>query len=1098
VYQQTLSLPAGSYTFSTYLRVVKAFTDVNNAGAYLRVTAGEDKLAESERLSDRESDFTRLAASFDLATETVVQVHILMDGEGIVFVDAAQLERNPYPNPFNLMENGNFERGFKGWTASSDTHIDETVKFNMNRSLRCEGELQEGCCAYQDVQVKQHTSTRETFTLSGWAKGPGLPDAERNGCEEPKFELRAEIWYADGEIEPYRAEFKAGVDVWQYASESFSKKQFKPVDFIRVFCDYSYNTGEAHFDNIQLLRDYIETDLEEKDFVTGSEETEEQNEDAATPEGEADETPGFTESFDAFDNPLTETTFTDGEFGTLYRSFGYNTECAEGLRNEGNDLVAETDARGNVTRYEVDRVTSRNTRVIDRCGHPTAYEYDAAGRTTKVTSVMFETETEENKNPAVSYAYDAFNNLTEIARGDGMKYALTYNQFHNLESIGVDGKNEKLIQYAYKNGNGRLKQMTYANGHTMKATYNGLGQLFVEKWYNESNELVAHYKYTYDGQGNLVRSIDFICQKEYTYTYDDGKIIRASGYAIKLNDEEIVIEKTLVHTIRYTYDKDDNLTRKKITVGDSEQTYQYTYPEDDQPVVTVTNGDVTYTSQSKNDHLGRKEFDELQIGSSFVSRQFHYHAGEVTQEHKEAGKLKSSPTTNLISEIVLSDGRALSYEYDPEERITSVTETYKVGAETVTNTTSYTYDALGQLLTETANGVVVNSMEYDNYGNIKTKNGKAYTYGDGDWHDLLTAYDGQTITYDAQGNPTSYLGHTLEWEKGRQLKSFKKKGTSEAEGTISYTYTYNANGIRTSKTVGGVKHEYLLDGTKILRETWNGNTLVPLYDNEDSVCGIVYNNTPYYFQKNLQGDVIAIVDKDAQTVARYTYDAWGKITGITGANTEIANINPYCYRGYYYDTEIEMYYLQSRYYDPDTGRFVNSDETLCVILLGPQNKSHLFAYCENGVVFKVDYTGFASTTYGGITCTKKNFGFQVKMNAKFLLKSFCIKYALHVVSVWGRSGKYSTMNATRIAAEIFGHAVLFVLGIVIGTYSIMNLAYSWSASRYLNKLKGIINAAIAGKVASYLIDHSRVIDVNSNESWYREAAFWVIWAFFPQ
>jgi len=566
-----------------------------------------------------------------------------------------------------------------------------------------------------------------------------------------------------------------------------------------------------------------------------------------------------------------------------------------------------------------------------------------------------------------------------------------------------------------------------------------------------------------------------------------------------------------VHTIRYTYDKDGNLTRKTVTVGDSEQTYQYTYPEDGQPVVTITNGDVTYTSQSKNDHLGRKEFDELQIGSSFVSRQFHYHAGEVTEEHKSAGKLKSSPTTNLISEIVLSDGRTLSYEYDPEERITSVTETYKVGAETVTNTTSYTYDALGQLLTETANGVVVNSMEYDNYGNITKKNNTEYVYGeyypDDDftkepvklpWKDLLTYYNGERIDYDAQGNPTNYLGHTLEWEKGRQLKSFKKKGTSEAEGTISYTYTYNANGIRTSKTVGGVKHEYLLDGTKILRETWGSNTLVPLYDNEDSVCGIVYNNTPYYFQKNLQGDVIAIVDKDAQTVARYTYDAWGKITGITGANTEIANINPYCYRGYYYDTEIEMYYLQSRYYDPDTGRFVNSDETLCVILLGPQNKSHLFAYCENGVVFKVDYTGFASTTYGGITCTKKNFGFQVKMNAKFLLKSFCIKYALHVVSVWGRSGKYSTMNATRIAAEIFGHAVLFVLGIVIGTYSIMNLAYSWSASRYLNKLKGIINAAIAGKVASYLIDHSRVIDVNSNESWYREAAFWVIWAFFPQ
>ena len=94
-------------------------------------------------------------------------------------------------------------------------------------------------------------------------------------------------------------------------------------------------------------------------------------------------------------------------------------------------------------------------------------------------------------------------------------------------------------------------------------------------------------------------------------------------------------------------------------------------------------------------------------------------------------------------------------------------------------------------------------MTYDNYGNILSKNGVAYTY-DSTWKDLLTSYDGQSVTYDAQGNPTSYLGHTLTWEKGRQLKSF--------DGN---TYTYNANGIRTSKTVNGVKHTYTLDGTKI-------------------------------------------------------------------------------------------------------------------------------------------------------------------------------------------------------------------------------------------------------------------------------------------
>ena len=204
-------------------------------------------------------------------------------------------------------------------------------------------------------------------------------------------------------------------------------------------------------------------------------------------------------------------------------------------------------------------------------------------------------------------------------------------------------------------------------------------------------------------------------------------------------------------------------------------------------------------------------------------------------------------------------------------------------------------------------------MTYDNYGNIVEKNGRAYTYGNATWKDLLTGFDGKTIEYDTQGNPTSYLGHTLTWEKGRQLKSFDNN-----------VYTYNANGIRTSKTIGEVKHTYTLDGTKILREAWGNHTLVPLYDNKDSVCGILYNNVPYYFVKNQQDDIIAIVNKDAQTVARYSYDAWGVPT-VT-LDTSDCQINPFRYRGYYYDKEIGLYYLQSRYYDADIGRFINADE----------------------------------------------------------------------------------------------------------------------------------------------------------------------------
>ena len=330
----------------------------------------------------------------------------------------------------------------------------------------------------------------------------------------------------------------------------------------------------------------------------------------------------------------------------------------------------------------------------------------------------------------------------------------------------------------------------------------------------------------------------------------------------------------------------------------------------------------------------------MQIGKGFASRQFAYHAGSVPDTHKNNGKIKSTATTQLVSQIVMSDGRTLSYEYDKEERIVRVTDSKGTD-------TRYTYDAQGQLLTETVNGKVENTMRYDGYGNIISKNGIQYCYGDTAWKDLLTCYNGQELIYDAQGNPTTYLGHTLTWEKGRQLKSYDGIG-----------YSYNANGIRTEKNICGEKHVYTVDGTKLLREVWGTNEIVPLYSNEDDVCGILYNKQPYYFLKNLQGDVIAIVDKNAQTVAEYTYDAWGVPTIRSDSTAcRIATINPFRYRSYYYDEEIEFYYLNSRYFDPHTGKFINSDEPVLIYDAYTVLSYNLFTYCENGSVNGCDSNG---------------------------------------------------------------------------------------------------------------------------------------------
>ena len=281
-------------------------------------------------------------------------------GAGTVYADGAQLENNPYANAYNLLENGNFERGTSGWTIGNGISDCTTEKFNMSHSLAMSGRPNSVRRASQTVYIKKDRSVRETFTLSGWAKGYGLPVHDRENVQQPTFRLYAQINYYDVKYKEYgtetfSADFSPRTEDWQFASVQFSKSKFRQIRNLTVRCEYSYNEGTAYFDDIQLTRDSMEKGLSATDFVLES-----NGVDDAGQTDTADTVPTFRESEDTYGNALTETTFTDGEFGTIYRAFQYNAG--------GNDLTRETDARGNVTAYAVDAQTSRNEVVTDRLG----------------------------------------------------------------------------------------------------------------------------------------------------------------------------------------------------------------------------------------------------------------------------------------------------------------------------------------------------------------------------------------------------------------------------------------------------------------------------------------------------------------------------------------------------------------------------------------------------------------------------------------------------------------------------------------------------------------------------------------------------------
>ena len=194
----------------------------------------------------------------------------------------------------------------------------------------------------------------------------------------------------------------------------------------------------------------------------------------------------------------------------------------------------------------------------------------------------------------------------------------------------------------------------------------------------------------------------------------------------------------------------------------------------------------------------------------------------------------------------------------------------------------------------------------------------------------------------------SFDSQTFTW-LGRRLMSYAKGGTTT-------NYTYNSDGIRTKKVSGSTTTDYCLNGAQILAEKRGGTLINYFYTSDGTRVGFKTGGKVYYYVYNLQGDVTHIVDESKNIVATYRYDPFGKILNLSSL-TSIGKLNPFRYRGYYYDTESNLYYLNSRYYNPEIGRFINADD---IDYLGADSSPlsyNLFAYCLNNPVNRFDVNG---------------------------------------------------------------------------------------------------------------------------------------------
>jgi len=548
---------------------------------------------------------------------------------------------------------------------------------------------------------------------------------------------------------------------------------------------------------------------------------------------------------------------------------------------------------------------------------------------------------------SLNYTYSG-GMVSSIARGSyissgGTKYTQTYNMtydaFDKLTKVDVGGAS--LAEYTYAGQNGNLTKTTYGNGDYVNYAYDSLERVS-QTSYNDRGSV----SYIYNGLGGLGKVSDAETGRSYLYNYD------SLGRLIGMNEQN---NSGIIQSFFADYDNANRVSTIKYRVSPTwnntlgtARAYAYYYASADGNLdyITTPGGPITYSYDGFNRLTSKKVKNTS--GMVIVDKNLGYLDGAT-----------SSNTTTLVQTLsnLTNTGTTINsytYGYDAVGSIIRIT-----GSDDRT----YTYDKQGQMLTEKI-GSTTYTYTYDSAGNILTRTGgdanKTWSYATSGWLDKLTSYKvGSTthsISYDASGNPTKWRGlSSLTWETGRRLMA------ATTSGGTKLTFSYDMDGLRLTKKVGSTEHKYIWQGDRLVAEAWGDEYIEFFYDESGMPSSFYYyksspttNNGFYYYVTNLQGDIVGIRNASGNSVVTYEYDAWGALR-TTPAAGSIGAINPLRYRGYYYDSETGLYYLQSRYYDPEVCRFINADEFTSTGqgFIG----YNMFAYCNNNPIMYYDDSG---------------------------------------------------------------------------------------------------------------------------------------------
>ena len=747
---------------------------------------------------------------------------------------------------------------------------------------------------YQKVNVN---AKNVSFVLTGQAQGISVPLSNENRT----FGIALNVYY-QGEDAPesHYQSFNSNTTSVQSVSLSVtpenSEKLVQCVDYAFV---YGYNSNTMIPSNAML-----------KVMVSpGTTSTDS----ASSPSGD-DNTQGTTSA-------SSEVEYGDMLSEKLDTSKSY-IKSESTYDTKGNYIAEETDENGNTTKYTYDANGNKSS-ITNGNNVETSYTYDSSDNATSIT-----TGGASNK-----YDYDYQGNVESISHNN-FSFKFNYNEYNKLLSTYVG--DSQIVSNIYSPYNGNLLKVSYANGSVISYTYDEYNNVTNIKC---NDNIVAEYTYNKNGQISVCDDSE---SGETTYYYYD-----CNGNL----EGQFILGKDSTIANSVTTDENGN-TVEKTEIGNNTRTITSGTDSDGKSFVDY-NG--LKTTEEK-DSFGRT----TSILTKGLKDNKDYKV-EYTYADGKGTNSTSKTVSNLYNTFNDKKVATYSYSYDENGNITQI----RLGKDIINK---YIYDDKNQLKQEYdyLHNYYIN-YSLDGNGNIHSVNtqaldtdglptgsprGNIYYYEDKQWCDKLTGVNGVgNITYDEIGNPLNYRdGMSFTWRNGRWLST-----TTLNDGT-KVTYRYNANGMRTQKKVGSKVTDYYYDSNNnLIAEKTDNATLFFYYDTENSPVALSYNGKMFYYVKNLQGDIVKILDEDGQEKASYVYNAWGDI--LSQSEDELSSINPLRYRGYVYDEDTTLYYLQTRYYDPTTGRFINADNTIFIGATGTVLSANIFTYCENNPINFRDPTG---------------------------------------------------------------------------------------------------------------------------------------------